>query len=314
MKFCNLYKTDMKTNLAILGMSLSILLSSCYKEDELGSVDNIPGLGGDTWVQGPIDKWINDSLTIPYNIAAKYKWDQGELQGFFDKTVVPPKEENVIPVLSSIKKAWINVYVEQGGLLFFKNVSPKFFILVGSSVWVRGGRIVGTAEGGRKVVMLDVNNFRIKGMPGYVPSDTSNVKEAFKTIHHEFAHILDQNVDVPVSFSQSSASSYTSDWLNVTPIDAKNEGFITPYAISAAVDDWAEMVAEMLVEGKAGFDQYVNSINYTGTTANGTTAVQARARLREKEAAVVTYFKQAWNIDFYSLQARSKAAINALLF
>ena len=151
-------------------------------------------------------------------------------------------------------------------------------------------------------------------MAGYVLSDTENVKQVFHTIHHEYAHILDQTVKVPVEFSQSSASSYTSDWLNVTPQDAKSEGFISQYAISQAREDWAEMVSLMLVEGQDWFDQYVSSINYTGTTANGTTAAVAQARLRQKEAVVLSYFKQAWNINFRNLQARSKTAINSLLY
>ena len=45
--------------------------SSCDKDDDL-VVDDISGLGGDTWVPGAIDKWINDSLTTPFNIAATF--------------------------------------------------------------------------------------------------------------------------------------------------------------------------------------------------------------------------------------------------
>jgi substrate import-associated zinc metallohydrolase lipoprotein len=305
----------MKTiKIIIAALSMGIIVASCKKEDALGSVDNIPGLGGDTWTPGAIDKWIFDTLTVPYNIAVKYKWDEGELQNFFDKIVTPPKEEKVIPLLSAIKKAWINPYVTEAGLMFFKNVSPKFFYLVGSPIYVRGAIILGVAEGGRNVILSNVNEFRIKGMPGYTLSDAENVKQVFHTIHHEYAHILDQTIKVPVEFSQSSASSYTSDWLNLSPEDAKNEGFISQYSISAAVEDWAEMVSIMLVEGKDWFDQYVNSINYTGATANGTTAAIAQARLRQKEAVVISYFKQAWNINFRNLQLRSKAAIDALLF
>ncbi len=303
-----------RIKIIIVTFSIILFASSCKKEDPLGSVDNIPGLGGDTWTPGAIDAWILDSLTIPYNIGVKYKWDQGELQGDFNKDLVPPKEDKVIPLMSAINKAWINPYVTEAGLPFFKNVSPKFFVLVGSPAYERGAVKLGTAEGGRKVTLYDVNDFRIKGMPGYVLSDTDNVKQVFHTIHHEYAHILDQNIKVPVEFSQSSASSYTSDWLNVSPQGAKNEGFISQYAISQAREDWAEMVSLLLVEGQAWFNQYVNSINYTGTTPNGTTAAMAQARLRQKEAVVVSYFKQAWNIDFRSLQARSKTAINSLLY
>jgi substrate import-associated zinc metallohydrolase lipoprotein len=298
----------------IVVSSFSFLAASCRKEEQLGSVDNIPGLGGDVWTATAIDKFIYDSLTVPFNIAVKYKWDQAELNQFFDKTLVPPQEEKVIPLISSIKKAWVNIYVAEGGTMFFKNISPKFFYLVGSPIYVRGAIILGTAEGGRKVVLTDINNFRIKGMPGYTLKDTSNVKRVFETIHHEYAHILDQTIKFPVEFSQSSASSYTSDWLNVTEQEALNEGFVSPYAISASTEDFAEMVSLMLVRGRSWFDNRVNSINYTGTTPNGTTAAVAKARLRQKEAVVVSYFKQSWNIDFYSLQARSRSAINSLLY
>ncbi|MES2850284.1 MAG: substrate import-associated zinc metallohydrolase lipoprotein, partial [Bacteroidota bacterium] len=136
----------------------------------------------------------------------------------------------------------------------------------------------------------------------------------FQTIQHEFAHILDQNVRVPLAFSSTSANSYTSDWLNLTNQDAHDAGFITPYAQSGRDDDWAEMVSFLLVNGRQYFENYVNSINYTGTTATGITAAQARQRLRDKEAALVTYFDQAWNIDFYVLQARTREAINSILY
>ena len=295
-------------------LSLAIFVYSCKKEDALGSVDNIPGLGGDTWTPGQIDQWLYDTLVVPYNIGVKYKWDQGELGADFDKSLVPPKEEKVIPVMSAVKSAWINPYVAEAGLSFFKNISPKFFVLVGSPAFVRGAIKLGSAGGGRKVILYDINDFRIKGMPGYVLSDTENVKQIFHTIHHEYAHILAQNIKVPVEFSQSSARAYTSDWLNLSPQDAMDEGFVSQYAISESGEDFAEMAALMLVEGKNWFDQYVNSITYTGATANGTTADVARARLRQKEAAVVSYFKQAWNIDFRSLQVRSKTAISALLY
>ena len=305
----------MKIKNAIILVSVIVMfVTSCKKDEELGNVDNIPGLGGDIWVKTSIDKWILDTLTVPYNIGVKYKWDQGELKDDFNKVLVPPKEEKVIPIMGAIKQAWINPYIAEAGVMFFKNISPKFFILVGSPAYINGAIKLGTAEGGHKVTLYDVNNFRIKGMPGYVLSDTDNVKRVFATIHHEFAHILDQNIKVPVEFSQSSASSYTSDWLNVSPEDARNEGFISPYANSKKEEDWAEMVSLMIVEGKDWFDQYVNGINYTGTTPNGTTAAVAQARLRQKEASVVSYFKQAWNIDFYSLQARSRGAINSLIY
>ncbi|MDB5246541.1 MAG: hypothetical protein JWQ40_935 [Segetibacter sp.] len=300
--------------LSFLVLPLALFASSCKKEEALGPIDNIPGLGGDTWASTSTDRWIHSNLTLPFNIGVKYKWDQSELQSDMDKTLVPPKEEKIIPVMDAIKKAWIDPYIAEAGLPFFKKISPKFFVLEGSPAYQSGAIKLGTAEGGRKVVLYNINGFRIKGMPGYTPGDTATVIEMFHVIQHEFAHILDQNIKVPIEFSASSARSYTSDWLNVTEQDALDEGFITQYSISGKADDWAEMVSMMLVYGKPWFDQLVNSINYTGTTASGTTAAEAKARLRQKEASVVAYFKQAWNMDFYSLQTRTKTAINSLLY
>jgi substrate import-associated zinc metallohydrolase lipoprotein len=145
---------------------MSVTLSAC-KEDGIGEVDDIPGLGRDTWAQGPVDKWILDSLTTPYNISAKYKWDQFEFANI-TKTLVPPDEAQVVPLLSTVKKAWTNPYVEEAGKVFYNKYSPKFFILSGSNEYNAEGSItLGTAEGGRKVILYGVNLFKIKGMEGY---------------------------------------------------------------------------------------------------------------------------------------------------
>lgn len=292
----------------------SVFLVSCEKEEKLNpaDVDNIPGLGGDTWTQTAVDKWILDNLTTPYNIAVKYKWDQSELE--FDKTLVPPKEEQIIPVMDAIKKGWIAPYISETGELFFKKFTPKFFSLVGSGSYNLDGSVtLGTAEGGRKVVLYQTNYFRTKGMPGYVQSDSFLIKQMFHTIHHEFGHILHQNIIYPPEFKRIGQSLYTSDWINTNDFEANTNGFVTAYAMSGPDDDFVEMISIMLVEGKAGFDKIVNSIP-PGTSALGTTQADAKKRLRDKESLVVNYYKQVWNIDFYSLQAKTRAAIAALIY
>lgn len=298
-------------HLKIVLILLCAATLSCNKEDALGDVDNIPGLGGDTWVKGPIDVWIQDNLVAPLNISVKYKWDQGELE--FNKTLVPPKEEKIIPVLSAIKDVWIKNYEAVAGPLFMQRYCPKFFILVGSASWNpdQGTITLGTAEGGRRIMLYVLNDFRVKGMPGNVPSDSFNVKQMFHTIEHEFGHILHQNVLYPSEFKRISAGQYTANWNNVTDEEANRDGFVTAYAVSAPDEDFVEMISMMLVEGKAGFDNLVNSITVTGP--NGTTPAQAKNKLRQKEAIVVNYFANTWKINFYDLQARTRASIEALI-
>ena len=285
--------------LVILALAV---FASCKKEDDLGDVSTIPGLGGDTWAATSIDNWIRDTLTTPFNVAAKYKWDQGELD--FDKTLTPPDEAKIIPVLSSIKKVWIDNYVTEAGKTFMQKYIPKFFVLVGSANWNIDGTItLGTAEGGRRIVLYVLNDFRIKGMTGYVPSDSFSIKMMFHTIEHEFGHILHQTVLYPQDFKRISAGDYTSNWNNTTDIQANAKGFITAYSQSAPDEDFVEMISMMLTEGKAGYEAILAGI----------TDATAKNKLRQKEAIVVNYFKDVWGISFYSLQTRTRKSIDALI-
>ena len=134
------------------GLLIALILSSCRKEDPLGNVDNIVGLGGNTWTPGPIDSWILDSLTVPLNIDVKYKWNQFELNQL-DKTVVPVKESIVIPLLAALKRIWINTYIAEIGIDFLKTYCPKFLVLAGSGAY-RPGRYCFAWTGGRRAANI----------------------------------------------------------------------------------------------------------------------------------------------------------------
>ncbi len=66
-------------------------------------------------------------------------------------------------------------------------------------------------------------------------------------------------------------------------------------------EDFVEMVANMLMEGRVGFNEIVAGQNETAQNA-----------LRQKEQIVVNYFRDVWNIDFYSLQIRVQAALEKM--
>ena len=185
-----------------------------------------------------------------------------------------------------------------------KKYCPKFFVLAGRASWNVDGTItLGQAEGGRKILLYQLNDFRVKGMDGYQPTDSFTVKQMFHTIEHEFAHILHQNVMYPQEFKQISVGNYTSNWNNVTDEAANELGFVSAYAMSFPDEDFVEMTSMMLVEGRAWFNSMVNSI----------ADEDAQSKLRRKEAAVVNYFKDVWNINFYSLQTRTRASITTLV-
>lgn len=291
---------------------LGIAFISC-KEEKLGDVEEILGLGGDKWVPGPIDNWLDDSLVTPYNIAVSYKWNQFEY-GELTTILTPVDEANVIPLMSAVRKAWINPYVEEAGIQFFNKYSPKFFVLSGSYRFYDNGTYqLGQAEGGRKVLLLGVNSFRVRGMPGYTPADTTFLKDrVIRTMQHEFGHILHMNIMYSPDYRQISAGKYQGgNWINYNNSQALRDGFITAYAMSGFDDDFVEMISMMLVEGRAGFDRIINSIP-EGTSENGVTKAVAQQALRRKEAMVVDYYKKAWNTDFYKLQTKSRKALEGL--
>ncbi|HEX5025596.1 MAG TPA: substrate import-associated zinc metallohydrolase lipoprotein [Agriterribacter sp.] len=294
---------------------LSFLLASCQKE-EINPTDaeNINGLGGDTWAKGPIDNWIYDTLTIPYNISVKYKWDQFEDLADITSILVPPKEEIVIPILSAVRKVWISPYIAEAGEPFFRKTSPKFFYMIGSPAYTQNGALkLGVAEGGRKIILLATNWSKIKGMPGYSPADSFWIRQMFITIHHEFAHILHQTILYPQDFKNLNPSLLTSNWTDYTDEQALRDGFITAYAMDNSDEDFVETISHLLVGGKAAFEAQLASIP-DGITDRGTTREQAIARLRSKESIVVTYYKQVWGIDFYKLQSRVRAAVLSMIY
>ena len=126
-----------------------------------------------------------------------------------------------------------------------------------------------------------------------------------QTSHHEFAHILNQNVIYTPDFKgvsdRAGFDGYTATWFNVTNEEALDNGYITPYSMASSDEDFVEMVANMLMLGKARYEELV-----------GTTDDPVQVVFRTKEQYVVNYFKEVWDIDFYSLQTKVGIALNAL--
>ncbi|MBS1748900.1 MAG: hypothetical protein JST63_03240 [Bacteroidetes bacterium] len=290
-------------------------LMSCEKEKfNPSEAEDIVDLGGGTWAQGNIDKWISDSLTTPYNISAKYKWDAFEDIGDISYTIVPPKEEYIVPILSAIRKTWIAPYTSMGSPDFFNKISPKIIYMIGSPAYEQSGAIkLGVAEGGKKIILLAINYTKVKGMQGYNVADSFWIKQMFLTIQHEFGHILHQNILYPIDFKNLNPSLITSNWQDYTDEKALRDGFITAYSMNTVDDDFVEMISHLLVNGNEWFEQMIASIP-EGVSDRGTTRDQAVSRLRTKKSIIVNYYKQAWNIDFAQLQTKVRTAVDGLLY
>ena len=291
---------DLRMNLLCKLFCLALTVATftaCKKSENLDRPAPV-GLGGETWVKGPIDYWLLDSLTTPYNIAVKYRWDPWELQ--VDRTLTPPDESKIITAMSAIKRVWIDPYnQETGSELFIKKYSPKQFVLVGSVQYDFGTVLLGQAEGGNNIVFLDINqNFDRDGI--------KSIRRMIQTSHHEFGHILHQNIRYPQEYktitSDLGLEGYTSAWFNVSDKEALDNGYVTPYSMATYDEDFVEMIANMLMQGRVRFNEIVASTNPT-----------AQKALRQKEQIIVDYFSPAYKIDFYSLQTRVQAALNQLI-
>ncbi|KRT16585.1 hypothetical protein ASU31_07130 [Pedobacter ginsenosidimutans] len=311
-----------KLLLSIVALA-TIFLAGCSKKDDLSA--NLVGLGGDTWTKGPVDEWISTNYTTPYNIEVKYKWDRSEL-GEIYKNVVPVKEELVVPIMDIIKKTWIDPYVAVKGANFMKTYTQKQFYLAGSPSYNSNGTItLGTAEAGRKIVLLDLNTFN--------PANKPAVKQILHTMHHEFGHILNQNIAVTPDYQRITPSDYTATWFNIFrgaysstaaldkilyENDFWGKGFVTPYSRSNKDDDFVETLSTLLEGGAANFDNIINNLFvYDGLyiKRNGKGVYEqntdARSKLLRKKAIVISYMKDSWGIDLADLQTRTQAAIEA---
>jgi substrate import-associated zinc metallohydrolase lipoprotein len=284
----------------VLSIGLLAGMAACKKDKFTPLTTPPPGLGGDTWAQDPVDKFIYDSLTVPYNVAVYYKWLPGELD--FPSDITPPDVAKVIPVLKALLNVAYAPYNQQtGSVVFLRRYLPKTLEMAGSAEYLpNGARFLGQAEGGTSMLLYEVNNYsRLK-------ADSNTFKQTMHTMHHEFGHILNQNVVYPVSFKTISTG-YTGNWYNISDQEARQLGFITSYAQAAPDEDFVEMISSMLSGGpngpSGGYDEYEKLL----TQAGGPTSTGYQI-IKQKEAVVVDYFQRVWNIDLYALRAKCRSA------
>lgn len=274
---------------------LTTVLVSCKKEKAL-NVD-ITKSNLDTYAKGKLDKWLDDNFLNPYNIEVLYRFDR--YQASIDKEVSPVLEDNVQPIMEGVSAIFIKPYLEVTNKAFLLPILPKEIALFGTGEYSDEQITLGTADAGRQINLYEVNQYDRNNRTSVL--GTLDRPAAFHTMHHEFTHILNQNIPVPPGFEEISSNYIGSAWVGAgNPSSlAKSLGFITRYSRNNKDEDFAEMTATLLVEGQDVFDAYVS-------TATDPTAI---AKLRKKEQMVVDYFKTSFGIDFRVLQARVKLAM-----
>ena len=158
---------------------------------------------------------------------------------------------------------------------------------VGSYAYKTNGSVVlGTAEAGAKITLYNLDNLNPK---------TVNAKTAyFKTIHHEFGHILNQTKPYPTDFAEISGPDYVQDQcfeIYKTTESALQKGFISPYASKADGEDFVELIALYVNRSAEEWEEMLTTAGDTG-----------RPKIEAKFEIVSNYMKSTWNIDLNELR------------
>lgn len=235
--------------------------------------------------QNEFDKWLVTNYVDTYNIMFKYRMEKNESD--FNYWLVPATYENSIKMAKLMKFLCLEPYdVITGSREFIKSYYPKMIHLVGSGAYRNNGTFVlGTAEGGLKITMYFVNEMRLD--PAYLN------EYYFKTMHHEFAHILNQTKPYSTDFNTISGSEYVTDtWSDAWKSDAEAQqnGFISQYASSEAGEDFVELLSIYVTNTEAYWN---NIIKNAGAGAD---------IINAKFEIVYNYMLTSWNIDLNELR------------
>ena len=223
---------------AVAAMSLS----SC-SEDKLGPTifPDVDERLDPTSYTYQLDKFLRENYLEKYNLTFLYKMP--DVSTNMNYNLVPATYENSVDLAVLCKYLWFDVYDKVAGEDFLKSYGPRIILLIGSPAYnpTSGTEIVGLAEGGIKVSLFKVNAMRI--------NDFNMMNEYyFKTMHHEFAHILHQTKTYPNQFNTISIGHYDSNnWQDRSPGQVASLGFVTTYASSEFREDFAETIANFIV-------------------------------------------------------------------
>jgi substrate import-associated zinc metallohydrolase lipoprotein len=247
--------------------------------------------------QGPqtdLDKWIDDTFRAPYNINVQYKWNITEIDP--SHVTVPPREELVQPFLKIVRKIWLTPYIRvaENGAEFMKDYSCRKMVLIGSGSYNQGSVTLGSAANGYLITLYTVNQFDFSKK-----ISQPVLKRFFRTMHHEFGHILNQRKPYNPNF-QKITGNYTSDWTTLNDTQARELGFISAYARSAEMEDFVEVFSFYITNTDSEWQSLINAIK----------SEKGREYIRLKVQSVNSYMKNTYSIDILKLREQVTTAIS----
>ena len=267
----------------VCSLLLLVTLYSCRKDVDFTPVD-MNELNPDVPYNAntALDQWLKTHFLDTYNSEVTYRYSRYDHE--YDRNIVPIDQDRVRPFMEIVEGGFADPYVAVAGLPFMKVNMPKQWVLYGSSSYSATTVYWGSAVGGVRVNIFDLNTFS--------KTNSSTVRDRLGTIHHEFTHILNQRVQIPAEFREISKDRYTGDWENTHDTTAQNWGFMRAYSAQNPMEDFADMVKYPMVWGPSWFENLMR-IRPSGAAA-----------MRAKELSILQYFNSGLQIDFRELQKK----------
>ena len=272
----------MKKYIYTLLFAASIVLGAC-SEDKL---DSHSIFNTESPERDAFDTWLLLNYIVPYNIQFNYKYIDKESDNTYN--LIPAEYDKCVAMAKLTKYLWIDSYNELLGETFIKTYCPRMIQLIGSKAYNSQGSVVlGTAEGGLKITLYNVNELDVNN-----PNIDFLNTWFFKTMHHEFAHILHQTKNYSTDFNLISTDYQGPSWLNLESDEVANTmGFVTRYASFSPDEDFVEIISNSITHD-AGYWQ--NVLNNGGALG--------RIKLEKKFDIVRKYLKDSWSIDIDKLR------------
>lgn len=261
---------------------MTAVLASCSKE----KLDQKSIFDTDSPKRGAFDTWLLLNYVEPYNIQFNYKYIDRESDNNYN--LVPAEYDKAVAMAKLTKYLWIDSYNELLGDTFIKTYCPRMIQLIGSKAFNNQGSVVlGTAEGGLKITLYNIN-----GLNPSSPSIDFLNEWFFKTMHHEFAHILHQTKNYSTDFNLISTDYQGPSWLNLESDAVANKmGYVTCYASYSPDEDFVEIISNYVTHAKG----YWESVLATAGEEGGD-------KLARKFEIVRNYLQESWGIDIDKLR------------
>ena len=204
----------------------------------------------------PLDTFVKKNFLEKYNMRVIYKMQ--DIGSDLQKNLVPCSYDKSCELAVLAKYLWYDVYEKCAGQEFLRKYSPRIIHVIGSPSYnpASGTETLGYAEGGLKISLMNANHMSI-----YNIEDLN--EKFFKTMHHEFSHILHQTIEYPQDFRLISRSLYNPiSWQETADSIAVSQGFVSDYASSADREDWVETIANYIVKDSISWNNMLNSAEY----------------------------------------------------